>query len=65
MSGLVGQMKAIPPPSKKTTPTTEVIGNTFTSDVSCHLQECLERFHVLEVSAKVLYILVNVVKVRT
>jgi Fanconi anemia group D2 protein len=47
MSGLVGQMKAIPPPSKKTTPTTE---------------ECLERFHVLEVSAKVLYILVNVVK---
>ena len=24
MSGLVGQMKAIPPPSKETTPTTEV-----------------------------------------
>ena len=27
-------------------------------------QEQMERFHVLEVSAKVLFILVNIVKVR-
>ena len=76
MSGLVTQMKSIPPPNKKTTPTTEVCTaylrthTTDTHDRHTHTlslslsQEYLERFNVLEISAKVLYILVNIVKVR-
>ena len=69
ISGLVGQMKAIPAPTKGSLPTVEV-SNTLTPDVSPNQlvttsQEQLERFHALEVSTQILHILVNIVKVSS